>query len=238
MSTEEFPIPEPTVSEAVPTENSVPELLPNTVDPGVYFKSDYNVFESNKTLNQALSLAMPGLQRFIRSRVSRQGVDAESDRDILQEVMLAATLRKNADSEGMAMSAPFFRAWLYAVTKNKISDHFRRADRYRGRQIFDIDNVSEATISEVTSYEESRFDIIEGQFTTGALGVAIGELSEMQRTILFLRVIVGLSAEETAEAVHSTPGAVRVAQHRALNKLRKKLGPNRNTFIYGDDEAD
>jgi hypothetical protein len=36
-------------------------------------------------------------------------------------------------------------------------------------------------------------------------------------------VVVGLSAEETAEAVGSTPGAVRVAQHRALSRLRNLL---------------
>jgi RNA polymerase sigma-70 factor, ECF subfamily len=35
--------------------------------------------------------------------------------------------------------------------------------------------------------------------------------------------VVGLSAEETAEAIGSTPGAVRVAQHRALARLRKTL---------------
>ncbi|MFD7659655.1 RNA polymerase subunit sigma, partial [Actinosynnema sp. NPDC059797] len=34
----------------------------------------------------------------------------------------------------------------------------------------------------------------------------------------------GMSAEETAEMVGSTPGAVRVAQHRALLRLRKVLG--------------
>jgi RNA polymerase sigma-70 factor (ECF subfamily) len=61
-----------------------------------------------------------------------------------------------------------------------------------------------------------------------------GELSERmaqllrilpakQREILLLRVVVGLSAEETADAVGSTPGAVRVAQHRALARLRKTL---------------
>ena len=32
-----------------------------------------------------------------------------------------------------------------------------------------------------------------------------------------------LAAEETAEAVGSTPGAVRVAQHRALARLRKTM---------------
>ncbi|MEU5692502.1 sigma factor-like helix-turn-helix DNA-binding protein [Actinosynnema sp. NPDC020468] len=41
-----------------------------------------------------------------------------------------------------------------------------------------------------------------------------------QREILLLRVAVGLSTEETAHAVGSTPNAVRVAQHRALAALR------------------
>jgi RNA polymerase sigma-70 factor (ECF subfamily) len=48
-------------------------------------------------------------------------------------------------------------------------------------------------------------------------------LPDQQREILVLRVIMGLSAEETAEAVGSTPGAVRVAQHRTLRRLRSML---------------
>ena len=49
-------------------------------------------------------------------------------------------------------------------------------------------------------------------------------LPERLREILVLRVVVGLSAEETAEAVGSTPSAVRLAQHRALARLRKAIG--------------
>ena len=48
-------------------------------------------------------------------------------------------------------------------------------------------------------------------------------LGDKARDIIILRVFVGLSAEETAEAVGSTPGAVRVAQHRAIAKLRKAM---------------
>jgi RNA polymerase sigma-70 factor (ECF subfamily) len=62
----------------------------------------------------------------------------------------------------------------------------------------------------------------------GSLSVRLGrlleELPDKQREILLLRVVVGLSAEETAEAVGSTPGAVRVSQHRALAKLRTSVG--------------
>ncbi|MQA14520.1 MAG: RNA polymerase subunit sigma [Pseudonocardiaceae bacterium] len=45
-------------------------------------------------------------------------------------------------------------------------------------------------------------------------------LPDEQREILLLRVVAGLSAEETAAAVGATPAAVRVIQHRALTRLR------------------
>ena len=57
----------------------------------------------------------------------------------------------------------------------------------------------------------------------GRMDKLLDMLPDKQREILVLRVVVGLSAEETAEAVGSTPGAVRVAQHRALGKLRNVL---------------
>ena len=50
-------------------------------------------------------------------------------------------------------------------------------------------------------------------------------LPEKQREIIILRVVVGMSAEETAEAVGSTAGAVRVAQHRALSRLKARKIP-------------
>ncbi|HWO63208.1 MAG TPA: sigma factor-like helix-turn-helix DNA-binding protein, partial [Umezawaea sp.] len=48
-------------------------------------------------------------------------------------------------------------------------------------------------------------------------------LPEAQREILLLRVVVGLSAEETAAAVGMETSAVRVVQHRALNELRRQV---------------
>ena len=59
--------------------------------------------------------------------------------------------------------------------------------------------------------------------SAGEMGRLLEVLPEKQREILVLRVVNGLSAEEAAEAVGSTPGAVRVAQHRALTRLRKAM---------------
>jgi RNA polymerase sigma-70 factor, ECF subfamily len=55
------------------------------------------------------------------------------------------------------------------------------------------------------------------------LGALLAHLTPRQREVLVLRLAVGLSAEETAQAVRSTPGAVRVTQHRALGRLRRIL---------------
>lgn len=47
-------------------------------------------------------------------------------------------------------------------------------------------------------------------------------LPAVQRDILVLRTVVGLSTEETAEAVGMSPSRVRLAQHRALAALRTR----------------
>jgi RNA polymerase sigma-70 factor (ECF subfamily) len=49
------------------------------------------------------------------------------------------------------------------------------------------------------------------------------QLPAQQREILTLRVAVGMSTDETAAALGMSTGAVRVAQHRALTKLRAMI---------------
>ena len=45
-------------------------------------------------------------------------------------------------------------------------------------------------------------------------------LPDHQRELVLLRVVAGLSAEETGNVLGMSAGAVRVAQHRALARLR------------------
>jgi hypothetical protein len=55
--------------------------------------------------------------------------------------------------------------------------------------------------------------------------------------VLVLRVAVGMSAEETAQAVGSTTGAVRVTQHRALARLRRFIQQGDAAAEVGVDSA-
>jgi RNA polymerase sigma-70 factor, ECF subfamily len=67
---------------------------------------------------------------------------------------------------------------------------------------------------------------VDHEFITGTratLSEMLGRLPDKQRDVLVLRVLLGLSAERTAEILRSTPGAVRVTQHQALARLRAEL---------------
>ncbi|TDQ00542.1 sigma factor-like helix-turn-helix DNA-binding protein [Labedaea rhizosphaerae] len=55
------------------------------------------------------------------------------------------------------------------------------------------------------------------------IGVLMNRLSDRQRDILAMRLLAGLSSRETGQAMRMTAGAVRVAQRRALNLLRKAM---------------
>ena len=46
-------------------------------------------------------------------------------------------------------------------------------------------------------------------------------LTDEQQTVVLLKVFGGLSTAEIAETLGKMPGTVRVAQHRALAKLRE-----------------
>jgi RNA polymerase sigma-70 factor (ECF subfamily) len=54
-------------------------------------------------------------------------------------------------------------------------------------------------------------------------GRLLATLPAWQRQVIELRVVVGLSAGETAQMVGGTAGAVRVTQHRILKYLRRQL---------------
>jgi RNA polymerase sigma-70 factor (ECF subfamily) len=56
---------------------------------------------------------------------------------------------------------------------------------------------------------------------------AFDTLTARDREVLELRVLGGLGVEETAAALGKRPGAVRMAQSRALSRLRKRLEQER-----------
>jgi RNA polymerase sigma-70 factor (ECF subfamily) len=156
----------------------------------------------------------PLVLRYCRGRLGRQETVIGSADDVAQEVCLAVV---NA-LPGYMIRGLSFRAFVYGIASHKVTDAFRAIGRNRAEPMADLPDTPV-----VHDGPEQR--LLAGELAE-RLGILLHELTPRQREVLVLRIAVGMSAEETADAVGSTPGAVRVTQHRALNRLRRVLvGP-------------
>jgi RNA polymerase sigma-70 factor (ECF subfamily) len=162
-------------------------------------------------LREVLEIIRPIVVRYCRARVGateRSGLSAD---DVAQEVCLAAiTALPRYKDQGRP-----FLAFVYGIAAHKVADAHRAAARNRAEPT----DVVPERLSMEAGPEQMALD----SESAARMNRLLAVLPEKQREILILRVVVGMSAEETAEAVGSTAGAVRVAQHRALARLKAEI---------------
>lgn len=191
---------EESVEEAVPTALCVESLVAAAVE------------GDGRARDQLLAEIHPFVLRYCRGRLGRQQSTTGSADDVAQEVCLAVvSALPTYTVKGLS-----FRAFVYGIAAHKVTDAFRAIGRNRTEPVPELPDAP------------SRGDDPEGRLLSCELNQQLAELlgilTPRQREVLVLRIAVGLSAEETAVAVRSTPGAVRVTQHRALNRLRAAVG--------------
>lgn len=186
---------------------SNPAGPPNKLDPLVTAA----VNGDRKSTDRLLGLLRPLVVRYCRSRVGRQERTFASADDVAQEVCLAVFRAL----PGYRDHGRPFLAFVYGIAAHKVADAHRSSARNRADPMAEVPDAPE-----FGDNPETR--VIQGELAT-RMEQLMAALAPKQQEILRLRFMVGLSAEETAEAVGSTPGAVRVAQHRALTRLRKML---------------
>ena len=148
--------------------------------------------------------------------------------DVAQEVCLAVV----SALPGYTLKGLSFRAFVYGIAAHKVTDAFRAIGRNRTEPMADLPDTPV-----LNDGPENR--LLAGE-QTERLGGLLHTLTPRQREVLVLRIAVGLSAEETAQVVRSTPGAVRVTQHRALNRLRGMLLATGTapTWLQAEDDLD
>lgn len=136
---------------------------------------------------------------------SRQ-IGPDRARDAVGETMTRAV----ANIGRFSWRGAGFEGWLFAILRNVIIDVHRRdrrsspfafavADRHDGSE------PSDGLVAD----EEAR-----------ALRAAFARLRPDEQELLYLRVVAGLSSEEVAGVLGKRRGAVRMAQSRALDRLR------------------
>jgi RNA polymerase sigma-70 factor (ECF subfamily) len=149
----------------------------------------------------------PMVMRYCRARLGRITGHYYVADDVAQEVCLAvlAALPRYRD-----MGRPF-SSFVFGIASHKVADAVRTASRLA----VPFEDLPDGP-DERPGPEETVVAYIEAERTRALLA----QLPNHLRELLILRVVTGLSAEETGNVLGMSAGAVRVAQHRALARLR------------------
>ena len=131
--------------------------------------------------------------------------------DVAQDVLYAVcdALPHYQSGDGSVM------AFVMRIARFKVVDAFRASGRDRSIPVGVVpDRPDPDGGPEVAAVLATEADRLRG---------ALGHLAEHHREVVVLRIALGYSAEEVAQQLGTTAGAVRVTQHRALAKLRVLL---------------
>lgn len=149
----------------------------------------------------------PMVVRYCRARLGRISGYYHIADDVAQEVCIAilSALPRYRD-----IGRPF-ASFVFGIASHKVADAMRNASRLA----IPTEDLPDGPDNR-PGPEETVVAYIEAERARALLA----RLPEHQRELLVLRVLTGMSAEETGHALGMSPGAVRVAQHRALARLR------------------
>lgn len=153
-----------------------------------------------RAVERLLASIEPLMIRYCRARLGRDGQSFAAADAVAQEACLAVL---TALPRYPGLGRPFL-AFVYETVVREVARAPRRpAEKGPGAAVPEQQVVVRALSAELARLLES--------------------LPDLHRDVLLLRVVVGLSEDETAEAVGMSPSAARIAQHRALMQLRRAL---------------
>lgn len=154
-----------------------------------------------------LAQLRPLVLRYCRGRLGRvPGAEFAAD-DAAQEVLLAVV---SALPRYQDQGRPF-EAFVFGIAAHKVAD----LQRMTLRSAIPVDDLPDDADPSL-----GPEDVAVRAGDVQQVRLLLDRLPANLRELLLLRVAVGLSAEETGQALGMTAGAVRVAQHRALTRLR------------------
>ncbi|MFD6894598.1 sigma-70 family RNA polymerase sigma factor [Rhodococcus sp. NPDC060086] len=156
-------------------------------------------------IGTVVSCVRPHVLQFCTARMDEQTRAHTPAEDVAQETCLALVraLPRYDDRGGSVLR------FAFAIAANKVVDARRNAVR----PVASVHEIHEPAPDE---------DILDSELASAARRF-VELLPEQQRQIVILRIFRGYSTERTALMLGTTPGAVRVAQHRALTRLRAQL---------------
>lgn len=150
--------------------------------------------------------ARPLLWRFARTRLAT----AEQAEDAVSDTMVRAMAAIGRYCESPHRSGGII-GWLVGIERNVIHETYRACARLRAVPMAHETVAAEPT-ERLVAADEAH-----------AVRLAFARLPDEDQELLGLRVVAHLDSETTARILGKRPGAVRMAQARALRRLRVTL---------------
>jgi len=147
---------------------------------------------------------------FLRAIARRRIADHAEAEDAVQDTLLTIHSMRHAYDPTRPL-----RPWIAAIAERRCVDRLRRRGRTAGRET-PIEDFHETLAAPRGEDGESRV-------AARQLRAAVADLPESQRTALRLAKLEDLPLAEAASRSGLSVGALKVATHRALRSLRKRL---------------
>ncbi len=146
--------------------------------------------------------------RYCRARLATYAGGSQLADDVAQEICIAVLAGLPTYEE---RGRPFV-AWVYSIGAFKVADAQRRLHRDRSLSVAELPEGPD----ESPTPEESAITASDVRLAARLME----SLPERLREVLVMRIAIGISVEQTGLTLGMTAGAVRVAQHRAVKRLR------------------
>jgi RNA polymerase sigma-70 factor (ECF subfamily) len=146
----------------------------------------------------------PRLLRYLRHHA---GPVAE---DLASEVWLALAPRLG----GFEGSFENLKALMFSIAHRRVVDEYRRRGRTPARAPF-------GEAFDLADDDDPETVAVEHLTTQGAVELLVRKLPADQADVVLLRVLGDLDVEQVAQILDKSKGAVRIAQHRALQRLQQ-----------------
>ncbi len=159
---------------------------------------------------EALLADIAGMLRaHARARLARSGFGPEEAEDVVQETLIALHAKRHTwDPERPILP------WIQAIARHKTVDAARRLGRARRR-------ADARPVEDLADLLPARTERPDARRDAHAL---LARLPNRERGVVEALAIEGLSIAATASRVAISEGAVRVAFHRGLARLRRLAG--------------
>lgn len=144
-----------------------------------------------------------------------EGVKAGAEDDIVQEVFVSVD---QGIGDVSAADRKAFRAWLRAVTRHRILDHFRRA---RVRVEGAGGTAAAMALDEVAAREDDAAEV--AALYRRAMALIAQELDERSLAIFRATVQEARPMDEVAAELGMSVGALYQARYRMFRRLRDEL---------------